>query len=83
MIMKIISRIQKVCIASKISILTGTSLAIALLLTATALSLMENNIEIKYLYEYMAEISVNVFSTGVFLGLSGEFLAINIDRNRK
>ena len=83
MIMKIVSRIQNVCVASKISILTATTLAIALLLAATCLSVAEAGIKIKYLYEHMAEISVNIFAIGVFLGLLGEFLVINIDRNGK
>lgn len=83
MIMKIMHRLQNVCIASKISILVSAAISIILFSVAITISMIECDIGDKYLYEYMAKVATDVFSTGIFLGLSGEFLAIIIDRRGK
>lgn len=83
MLIKIISRIQNVCIPSKISIIISTLISVFLFAIAILLSTSDVSIEIKYLYENMARVATNIFALGIFLGLVGEYLAQVIDRSGK
>jgi len=83
MIIKIVKRLQNICIAAKISILVSATVSIALFAFAIILSRLGGGIDTKYLYEHMACVATDIFAIGVFWGLAGDFLAIIIDRRGK
>jgi len=83
LMIKIFSGLQNICIAAKISVMTGTVLSIVMYTVATAMSFSGVSIPGKYLYEAIAKVATDVFAIGVFCGLVGDIFASAVDRNRK
>ena len=84
MISKVVSQIQKICPAAKISVLLGSVLASVLFLVAILMSFSSvGGLRFKYLYEQIAFVASKIFAMGIFFGLSGDFFMAAVDRRRK
>lgn len=84
MFFKIVSRIQKICVAAKISVLSACICSALLFGAAVVMNISGGeSLVFKYLYENMAYTASKIFAIGIFLGLCGDFLVTSVDRKRK